>query len=95
MGGTVIPLISGAFAKALRVRRHSHPEWDDNRIVAISLGTDAYDFGGPAPGNLHSQSRKGLDKHPQPTGRPRMGGAKKIRWLFSQTGGPVAGLVVE
>ena len=38
-----VPLIAGAFAKPCGFVGTAYWKWDDDRIVAISLGTDAYD----------------------------------------------------
>jgi hypothetical protein len=80
-------LISGAFAKPCGFVGTATRKWDDNRIVAISLGTDAYDLADRRPEIFTRKAGKDwISIHNRP--EDLEWAEQKIRWLFSQTGGP-------
>ena len=82
-----VQLIAGVFAKQCGFVGTAFWKWDKDRLVAISLGTDAYDLA-----NRHPQifSRKAGKDWISILNRPEdiEWAEQKIRWLFSQAGVP-------
>jgi len=89
-----VPLTAGAFAKPCGFVGTATWKWEDERIVAISLDTDAYDL---------------ADHRPEVFARQSVGdwisihnclediawAERKIGWLLDQAGGPCPPIVVE
>ncbi len=58
LGWDGIPLIAGAFAKPCGFVGTATWKWEGERIVAVSLGTDAYDLADNRPEDLEWAERK-------------------------------------
>jgi hypothetical protein len=89
-----IPLIAGAFAKPCGFVGTATWKWDDDRIVAISLGTDAYDLADHRPETFACKTGKDWIRiHNRP--EDRLWAEEKVRWLFDQAGVSCPVIVIE
>lgn len=89
-----IPLIAGAFAKPCGFVGTVTWKWESERIVAISLETDAYDLADQRPekyGRTISNSRACIYNRPDDL----LWAERKIRRLFEQAGFSCPPIVVE
>jgi hypothetical protein len=89
-----IPLIAGAFAKPCGFVGTVTWKWEGEKIVAISLDTDAYDLADHRPekyGRTTSNSQVCIHNRPDDL----LWAERKIRWLFEQAGVPCPGIVIE
>jgi hypothetical protein len=87
-------LIAGAFARPCGFVGTATWKWDDNRIVAISLGTDAYDLADRLPEIFTRRTRKDwINIHNQPEDLECA--EQEIRWLFELAGSPCSPILFE
>ena len=89
-----VPLIAGAFAKPCGFVGTATWKWDDERIVAISLGTDAYDLADQRPETFtRTTGRDWISIHNRL--EDYSWAEEKIRWLFEQANLACPPIVVE
>ena len=89
-----IPMIAGAFTKPCGFVGTATWKWDEGRIVAISLGTDAYDLADQHPEIFTRKAGKDwISIHNRP--EDLEWAEQKIRWLFEQAGSPCPPILVE
>jgi hypothetical protein len=87
-------MIAGAIAKPCGFVGTASWKWDVDHIVAISLGTDAYDLADRRPQVFSRKAGKDwICIHNRP--EDLEWAEQKIRWLFSQAGVPCPPVVVE
>ena len=89
-----IPLIAGAFAKSCGFVGTATWEWEDKYIVAISLGTDAYDLADHRPETFARKTGKdwiGIHNRPEDL----QWAEEKVHWLFAQAGVLCPGIMIE
>jgi hypothetical protein len=89
-----VSLIAGAFAKPCGFVGTASWKWDDDRIVAVSLGTDAYDLADCCPQNFSRTAGKDwISIHNRP--EDLEWSEQKIHWLFAQAGVLCPPIVIE
>ena len=89
-----VPLIAGAFAKPCGFVGTASWKWDDDRIIGITLDTDAYTLADHRPQIFSRKAGKDwISIHNRP--EDLEWAEQKIRWLFSQAGVPCPLIVVE
>ena len=93
-GWEEVPLIAGAFAKPCGFVGTVTWKWEGEQIVAVSLGTDAYDLADHRP-EVFTRKAGGdwISIHNRPEDLEWAEG--KIRWLFEQAGVRCPEIVVE
>ena len=80
-----IQLIAGTFSKPCGFVGTATWKWDNDRIVAISLGTDAYDLAGHCPQLFSRKAGKdSISTHNRP--EDIEWSRQKIHWLFALAG---------
>jgi len=89
-----VPLIAGTFSKPCGFVGTASWKWDDDRIVAVSLGTDAYDLADRRP-QIFSRTvgKDWINIHNRP--EDLEWAEQKIRWLFAQAGLSYPPIIVE
>ena len=89
-----IPLIAGAFAKPCGFVGSATWKWEGEQVIAISLGTDAYDLADHRPEIfVRKAGADWFSIHNRPEDIDWAEG--KIRWLFEQAGVPCPEIVIE
>jgi len=69
-------------------------KWDDDRIVAVSLGTDAHDLADQHPEIFARTAGKDwISIHNRQ--EDCLWAEEKVRWLFEQAGSPCPPILVE
>jgi hypothetical protein len=89
-----IPLIAGAFAKPCGFVGTATWKWEGEQIIAISLGTDAYDLADHRPELFARQSGENWFSIHNRTDDLEWAEAK-IRWLFEKAGVPCPTIEIE
>jgi hypothetical protein len=93
-GWAGIQLIAGTFSKPCGFVGTVSWKWEDDRILAISLDTDAYDLGDQRPQLFSRKAGKdSISIHNRP--EDLEWAEKKVRWLFERAGSPCPPIVVE
>jgi len=89
-----IPLIAGAFAKTCGFIGTATWKWDDDRIIAISLSTDAYELADHRPQIFSRTAVKDWNSIHNRL-EDLEWAEQKIHWLFEQAGLPCPGISIE
>ena len=89
-----IPLIAGAFAKPCGFVGTATWKWEGEQVIAVSLGTDAYDLADHCPEAFAREAHGDwFSIHNRPEDIDWAEG--KIRWLFEKAGVPCPEVVNE
>jgi hypothetical protein len=89
-----VPLIAGTFSKPCGFVGTASWKWEDDRIVAVSLGTDAYDLADRRPQIFSRTAGKNwISIHNRP--EDLEWAEQKIHWLFSQASVLCPGIRIE
>lgn len=87
-------MIAGAFAKPCGFVGTASWKWDEDRIIAVSLDTDAYDLADRRPHTFSRAAGKNwISIHNR--SEDLEWAEQKIHWLFSQAGVPCPPIIVE